>query len=159
MMVTIGAFIFGVGILISIVNLLVSLTSGQFAGKNPWNSDGLEWDTESPPESYATAHIPVVVSRHPLWDDFEEAADPDNLRILDQGRLTPTTTWLDAQPLGIATIPSDSLAPLMLAVALFAFFLALVIQWIWVALAAISVTFVIGCFWMWPRPVADKEVA
>jgi cytochrome c oxidase subunit 1/cytochrome c oxidase subunit I+III len=159
MMVTIGAFIFGVGILISIVNLLVSLKSGSVAGKNPWNSDGLEWDTKSPPESYATAHIPVVISRHPLWDDFEEAADPDNLRILDQGRLTPTTTWLDAQPLGIATIPSDSLAPLMLAVALFAFFLALVIQWIWVALAAISVTFVIGCFWMWPRAVADKEVA
>jgi cytochrome c oxidase subunit 1/cytochrome c oxidase subunit I+III len=159
MLVTVGAFILGVGILISIINLLVSLRSGALAGKNPWNSDGLEWETASPPEPYGTVHIPVVVSRHPLWDDFEEEQDPDDVRILDQGRLTPTTTWLDAQPIGIATIPSDALAPLMLAVALFAFFIFMVIQWIWVALASLMVTFFIGCYWMWPRPLADKEVA
>jgi hypothetical protein len=119
----------------------------------------LEWETTSPPKPYATEHIPVVVSRHPLWDDFEEEYDPDNVRVLDAGRMTPTTTWLDAQPIGIATIPSDTLAPLVLALALFAFFVAMVIQWIWVALATLVVTFLICCFWMWPRARADKEIA
>jgi hypothetical protein len=159
MLVTIGAFILGTGILLSVINLVVSLRTGESAGKNPWNSDGLEWETDSPPEPYATVHIPVVLSRHPLWDDFEEEADPDNERVLDEGRLTPTTTWLDAEPLGIATIPSDTLAPLTLAIALFAFFFLLVFQLIWVALAALLATFLIGGYWMWPRPYADKEIA
>ena len=43
MMVTIGAFILGIGILLSIINLIISLRYGALAGKNPWNSDGLEW--------------------------------------------------------------------------------------------------------------------
>jgi cytochrome c oxidase subunit 1/cytochrome c oxidase subunit I+III len=159
LLVTLGAFVLGIGILISIINLLVSLRSGRIAGRNPWNSDGLEWETESPPKPYATVHIPMVVSRHPLWDDFEEEADPDNLRVLDQGRMTPTSTWLDGEPIGIATIPSDTLAPLLLALVMFFFFLALVIQWIWVALGALIAIFLISCFWMWPRARAAKEVA
>lgn len=101
----------------------------------------------------------MVISRHPLWDDFEEEADPDSLRVLAHGRLTPTTTWLDGEPIGIATIPADTLAPLMLASVMFLFFLAVLIQWIWVALGATVVTFLIGCYWMWPRARADKEVA
>jgi cytochrome c oxidase subunit 1/cytochrome c oxidase subunit I+III len=159
MLVTIGAFILGVGILLSVINLGTSLRSGALAGKNPWNSDGLEWETDSPPAPYGTVHIPMVLSRHPLWDDFEEELDPDNERVLDEGRLTPTTTWLDAEPIGIATIPSDTLAPLMLAIAMFAFFLSLIFQLIWVALAALLIIFLIGCYWMWPRPYADKEIA
>jgi hypothetical protein len=31
-----------------------------------------------------------------LWDDFDEEEDPENDRVLDWGRLTPTTTALDA---------------------------------------------------------------
>jgi cytochrome c oxidase subunit 1/cytochrome c oxidase subunit I+III len=157
MVVTIGAFVLGIGILMSIVNLIVSLRSGKVAGKNPWNSDGLEWLLESPPAPYASAHIPVVVSRCPLWDEFDEDADPNNDRTLEHGRLTPTSTYLDAEPVGIATIPGDSLAPLMLAIAMFAFFLAFTFQRIWIALAAAIIMFLIGCYWMWPKP--GKEIA
>jgi cytochrome c oxidase subunit 1/cytochrome c oxidase subunit I+III len=159
MTVTIGAFVFGIGILLTILNVLKSRVSGQLAGNNPWNADGLEWETTSPPASYATAHIPIVLSRHPLWDDFQEDYDPDNQRILDHGRLTPTSTWLEAEPIGLATIPNDSLAPLMLALILFCFFLAFAFQYIWIALAAVLTMFLIGCIWMWPRPILDKEVA
>ena len=157
MTVTIGAFVLGLGILLSIVNFFISLRSGKIAGCNPWNSDGLEWETNSPPESYAVVHIPIVVTRHPLWDDFAEQDDPENERVLDDGRLTPTTTWLDADPVGIATIPEDSLAPLILAIVMFVFFLTLTFQMIWVALAALVITFFTGCFWMWPR--TSKEIA
>jgi hypothetical protein len=101
-------------------------------------------------------HIPLVASRHPLWDDFDEEEDPENERVLDQGRLTPTTTWLDAVPTGIATIPEDSLAPLLASLTLFGFFLAFVLQMVWTALGFVIATFVIGCFWMWPR--TEKEV-
>jgi cytochrome c oxidase subunit I len=159
MLVTLGALILGVGILISIVNLLWSLRHGALAGNNPWNSDGMEWESTSPPKSYGSAHIPIVLTRHPLWDDFEESEDPEDLRTLDQGRLTTTTTWLDAQPYGIATIPSDTLVPLFVAAIMLGFFLAMVIQWIWVALASLLVLFLLCCYWMWPRPRNAKEIA
>jgi len=156
LVVTIGAFVFGLGILISIVNLFVSLRSGVLAGRNPWNADGLEWLTDSPPKAYAFAHIPVVASRHPLWDDYENLDDPENDRVLDQGRLTPTTTWLDAVPVGIATIPEDSLAPLFMSLTMFGIFVAFAFHWMWAVLAMLILTFAIGCIWMWPN--TRKEV-
>jgi cytochrome c oxidase subunit I len=156
MVVTIGAFVLGVGILLSIINLFWSLRYGTVAGPNPWNADGLEWSTDSPPPPYGSAHIPLVASRHPLWDDFEEEDDPDCDRTLDCGRLTPVTTALDAVPIGIATIPEDSLLPLWLSLALFVFFIAVVLQMVWVALALLLVSFLLGCVWMWPR--TEKEV-
>ncbi|HSU19577.1 MAG TPA: cbb3-type cytochrome c oxidase subunit I, partial [Acidobacteriaceae bacterium] len=156
MVVTIGAFVLGIGILISLVNLFVSLRTGALAGHNPWNSDGLEWEMSSPPPVYGSAHIPLVVSRHPLWDDFEEDEDPECERVLDRGRLTPTTTWLDAEPTGIATIPEDSLAPLLMSIVLFVFFIAMMLQMVWTALALLALTFLVGCFWMWPR--TEEEV-
>jgi heme/copper-type cytochrome/quinol oxidase subunit 1 len=157
MVVTIGAFILGIGILISIVNFFVSLRRGALAGRNPWLSDGLEWSSDSPPKPYGSAHIPLISSRHPLWDDFDEEEDPDNDRVLDWGRLTPTTTALDAEPVGIATIPEDSLAPLLMSLVIFAFFTAILLQMVWTGLAMLLLTFLIGCFWMWPR--TEKEVA
>jgi len=152
MLVTVGAFTLGVGILLSIINLLISLKSGKLAGKNPWNSDGLEWGTDSPPEPYGTVHIPTVVTRHPLWDEHDEEADPDNDRVLDQARLTLTTTWLDAEPASIATMPEETLAPLLMSVTMFAFFAAFVFHLLWLGLAAFVATFALGCYWMWPRP-------
>jgi len=156
MVVTVGSFVFGLGVLISVINFFISRKRGELAGPNPWNSDGLEWASDSPPESYELAHIPVVVTRHPLWDDFDETADPENERVLDGGRLSPTTGWLDAEPVGIATMPEDSLAPLFLAVAMFIFFFALVFRHMWIVLAALIAVFFMGCYWMWPRE--SKEV-
>ncbi len=156
MVVTIGAFVLGIGMLISIMNLLISLRTGELAGRNPWNSDGLEWSSDSPPAPYGSVHIPLTASRHPLWDNFDEEDDPDNDRVLDWGRLTPVTTALDADPIGLATIPGDSLLPLFMSVSMFAFFVTLVFQMAFTALGMLLIAFVIGCVWMWPHDI--KEV-
>jgi mannose/fructose/N-acetylgalactosamine-specific phosphotransferase system component IID len=58
---------------------------------------------------------------------------------------------LDAVPVGIATIPEDSIAPLLMSLALFGFFMAIIYQRMWSVLLALLVTFAIGCWWMWPR--------
>jgi len=152
-LMTLGGLILGVGILISIINWAVSLRTGPLAGRNPWNSDGLEWETDSPPKPYATVHIPTVVSRHPLWDDHDEEADPDNDRLLDEARLTLTTTMLDAAPFSVVTMPGDTLLPLFAAVTTFLLLLALVFQMIWLGMAAFVATFLLGCAWLWPRPL------
>ena len=156
MVITIGSFVLGIGILLTFINVMVSLRSGAPAGPNPWNADGLEWLTDSPPKPYAFEHIPVVSSRHPLWDDTDKLNDPDNDRVLDKGRLTLTSTWLDAEPTGIATIPEESIVPLVISLFMFGFFVALAFRSMWSVLAMLIVMFFAGCVWMWPR--TKKEV-
>jgi cytochrome c oxidase subunit I+III len=151
MIVTIGAFVLGIGILLSIINFFSSLKNGRIAGRNPWNADSLEWDLDSPPAPYGTVHIPTVVSRHPLWDEHDEEADPEGSRILGHGRQTLSTTWLDARPFAISQMPSESIAPLLMSVALFIFFCGLAFQFLWVGLAGIILVFADACFWLWPQ--------
>ncbi len=47
--ITVSAFVLGTSQLIFLVNLLWSVFKGQKAGENPWNANGLEWTTPSPP--------------------------------------------------------------------------------------------------------------
>ncbi len=55
-----GASILGVGYLIPLVYLILSLRHGPVAGPNPWKSTGLEWQTESPPPTENFHQTPVV---------------------------------------------------------------------------------------------------
>jgi len=155
-LMTFGAFMLGIGILLSIINLFYILRRGEYAGNNPWNADGLEWAMESPPPVYETVHIPAVSTRHPLWDEFDEDEDPGDERVLAQARLTLTTSLLDAVPLSAASMPKESLVPLMMSLALFGFFLALVYQLLWVCLAGLILTYLLGCYWLWPRPIKGE---
>jgi cytochrome c oxidase subunit I len=155
-LMTFGAFVLGIGILISIVNLFYSLRHGAVAGNNPWNSDGLEWAMSSPPPDYEVTHIPQVATRHPLWDTFDQDEDPGDQRVLAQARLSLTSTLLDALPQAAATMPNLSLIPMFLALALFFFFLSLVFQWMWMSLAGLIATFLLGCLWLWPRPIKGE---
>lgn len=157
MVVTVGAFVLGIGILVSFINFFVSMRHGALAGPNPWNADTLEWATSSPPEPFAFEHIPLVSSRHPMWDDFPKFEDPKNDRVLDQGRLSITSTWLDAEPTGLATIAEDSPWPLAMALTLFGFFMAFIFVSKGSLLAMAVLTLLIGYAWLWPKE--DKEIA
>jgi cytochrome c oxidase subunit I+III len=148
---TIGSFILGVGILLSFINFYVSCRSGKLAGKNPWNADGLEWLTDSPPAPYAFVHIPTVVSRHPLWDDHDELYDPDNERVFDQDRLTLSTTWVDAEPDSVTFMPEDSIAPLALSLTLSIIFIGILVTDLWIALAGVLLSLAATAAWLWPK--------
>lgn len=156
MVETIGAFVLGIGILISIIGFIHSLKFGDPAGRNPWNADTLEWLTDSPPEPYAHVHLPTVATRHPLWDDYDEEYDPDDERIYADGRLTPVSDWLDAEPFAVSKMPKETIAPLLLALALFGLFLALVFQLMWYALAAFIAMVALTGYWLWPREEGEE---
>ncbi|HEX3661484.1 MAG TPA: cytochrome c oxidase subunit I [Acidobacteriaceae bacterium] len=156
MLETIGAFVLGIGILMSIIGFIHSLRFGRPAGRNPWNADTLEWLTDSPPEPYAHVHLPTVATRHPLWDDHDEEYDPDNERVLAEGRLTLVSDWLDAEPFAVSKMPEETISPLLLALALFGFFLALVFQQMWYALAAFIAMIVLTGYWLWPREKGEE---
>ncbi|HLX63181.1 MAG TPA: cytochrome c oxidase subunit I [Planctomycetota bacterium] len=59
-MSTAGASILAVGYLLPFSYLIWSLKYGGDAGRNPWPATGLEWTTQSPPETENFEHTPVV---------------------------------------------------------------------------------------------------
>jgi cytochrome c oxidase subunit 1 len=74
--ITVGAFIQGIAVLIFVWNIIVSLRKGKVAGNDPWDAWTLEWAVPSPPPAYNFASDPVVHSRRPLWD-IKHPDDPD----------------------------------------------------------------------------------
>ena len=156
MLETVGTWILTLGILVSVWNFFRSRRVGLAAGPNPWNADSMEWETASPPPVYGSETIPVVVTRHPLWDDFDEEDDPDHDRALDEGRVTVVTSPLDGLPIAIAKMPEDTLMPFLMAVALTVMFAALLVKAMALALAAVVASLAVAAVWLWPEP--EREV-
>jgi cytochrome c oxidase subunit I len=65
---TIGAFLLGIGVLITLVNLMTSLRKGTAAGPDPWKANTLEWYTTSPPPEHNFDVIPRIRSVEPMKD-------------------------------------------------------------------------------------------
>ncbi len=65
---TIGSFILGVGILMTVVNLARSYKHGAIAGPDPWKGNTLEWFISSPPPVNNFDVIPRVRSVEPMRD-------------------------------------------------------------------------------------------
>jgi len=71
---TIGSFILGVGVLITLINVLRSIKHGKVAGNDPWKGNTLEWFTQSPPPANNFDVIPRVRSVEPMKDIRREVA-------------------------------------------------------------------------------------
>ncbi|MEA2441363.1 MAG: cytochrome c oxidase subunit [Thermoleophilaceae bacterium] len=65
---TIGSWILGIGVLVTVVNVLVSVKKGRKAGNDPWKGNTLEWFTPSPPPENNFDVVPRVRSVEPMKD-------------------------------------------------------------------------------------------
>jgi cytochrome c oxidase subunit 1 len=57
---TVGSWIMAIGILILVINLIVSLRKGKKTSANPWGAATLEWTVSSPPPTENFHKIPIV---------------------------------------------------------------------------------------------------
>jgi cytochrome c oxidase subunit 1 len=65
---TVGSFILGLGVLVTIINVARSVKRGPVAGPDPWKGNTLEWYTESPPPTVNFDVVPRVRSVEPMKD-------------------------------------------------------------------------------------------
>jgi cytochrome c oxidase subunit I len=65
---TIGSFILGVGVVVTLLNVVVSIKRGKRAGNDPWKGNTLEWFTQSPPPDNNFDVVPRVRSVEPMKD-------------------------------------------------------------------------------------------
>jgi cytochrome c oxidase subunit 1 len=65
---TAGAVVLAVGLLLFVVNLVVSWRRRLPAGDDPWDANTLEWATTSPPPPHNFTTLPPIRSERPLYD-------------------------------------------------------------------------------------------
>jgi cytochrome c oxidase subunit 1/cytochrome c oxidase subunit I+III len=135
---------------------VISLRSGAAAGPNPWDAYTLEWSVPSPTPPYNFAIVPQVATRHPLWE--ERLGESVHRSILDEGLVLDhekealAVTSLDAQPEVIMKMADDSLAPVLLTVAMTLVFTGLLLHLWWlVIVGGAGVLATLGA-WLWPNP-------
>jgi cytochrome c oxidase subunit 1 len=151
---TVGAFVTGLGLLLFLINGMIAMRRGTMAGSNPWGGATLEWATISPPPPYNFAHIPVVASRTPLWDDAHVLPVITGLRVDE--RETLLTTVIDAVPDLREPSPEPSIWPLISSLATTALFVGSIFTPWAVVWGAIPVA--IGLIvWFWPKGGEPSE--
>jgi cytochrome c oxidase subunit I len=72
-MSTAGASVLGLGFIIPLIYFIWSLKYGKKAGNNPWGAKGLEWTTQSPPETFNFPETPIVTEEAYAYAKHEEA--------------------------------------------------------------------------------------
>jgi cytochrome c oxidase subunit I+III len=134
---SIGSYVLGIGLLLIVLNLLVSLRKGVPAGNDPWGGDTLEWSTTSPPPPYNYPVIPTVTSPYAMYDTEDRERDSQRLErgegLLDRGHETPASTVQDAEYDEILSMPPHSIWPPVSALTLAGVFAMLLLHHYFIA--------------------------
>lgn len=100
---TIGAFGMSLGMILFIINVVITARSKVQAPADPWDGRSLEWAISSPAPEYNFAQTPRIRGYDPLWLEKREG----------NGKMIP------AEPLGEIHMPSPSILPIVMSIGLF----------------------------------------
>jgi cytochrome c oxidase subunit I+III len=150
-----GALLLAAGGALFLYNAVRSVRAGAVAGDNPWNAFTLEWATSSPPPVYNFLEIPVVESRHPLWDQAQPL--PAVTGIRSDIREVLVTDVMDAAPAHKTEFPEPSIWPFLAAVATSGLFVGLIFT-PWAVVYGALPVFITLVGWFWPKKPAREHV-
>ncbi|MBY5161375.1 cytochrome c oxidase subunit I [Salsipaludibacter albus] len=161
LLATIGSYVFGLGLLVVLGDLLWSWRNGPEAGPNPWGAGTLEWATSSPPPDHDFARLPIVRDRYPLWAGRTTPDDSGALALAtdDDLALAPPdlhhevalTAGPEGDPQQVRTMPGPSFAPLLVALVLTLLSIAMLLRSANLVLTACGLLVVSVGAWFWPR--------
>lgn len=152
---TIGSYIFAIGVMVAVANIVRSLRRGMPAGDNPWGGSTLEW-VQNPVPSYNFRSIPPIESRDPLWDQIGlgEAIRQGRYYLASptDRRLTIGSTTVHARPDQVIELPGPTYLPLISGLCVAVFFVSFLLKIY--PLAAVGAVFAVIAIviWMWPEP-------
>jgi cytochrome c oxidase subunit I+III len=155
------------GIAVFIWNVVRSLRRGEPAGNNPWGGDTLEWATTSPPAEHGWSVLPIVRSRHPMWDQDDLHKGDERLERFVQGLAGWPLRWraavivgtADARPQEVFRVAHPSIWPLVAACGVVLIFIAELIKLRWIIAIAVVTVLVALIAWNWPEdpPMTVEE--
>ncbi len=100
---TIGAMLMGVGVVVFLLNIIVTSMKPADASADPWDARTLEWSIPSPSPEYNFKQTPLVRGLDALWKEKMDG---------NKG-MTP------AEPIGSIHMPSASILPFIMSIGLF----------------------------------------
>lgn len=138
LLATVGSFVLAGGFMLFVWNLFYSLKAGARADDNPWDSDTLEWSISSPPPIALYPKLPVVDSRHPLWDEGrqENRAEGERMsNILDHRptdwRATLLVDAITGRPQALVRLATPSYMPFVVALGISVVTIATIAKLFW----------------------------
>ena len=157
---SIGSFLMAIGFALFTIDIVMQVTMGKRAARNPWGAKTLEWATAMPPPTYNFASLPTVTSRTPLTEARGIAVDLTRgqgyLGFVRDDRLETlgvevTTGRLEQ----VVRLPSSTFVPLFTAMVTGVFFVAVLLKFYLVAAVAFIAT--IAMLLTWTRGWGDRQ--
>jgi cytochrome c oxidase subunit I+III len=158
LVISVASFFFALGTLLTLFNFVWSQRRGVPAPADPWDGDSLEWATTSPPPEYNFAAVPVVDSRHTLWDEPQPlpdavSGDDDATRALGLPgafeKEMHVSEGLDARPQATLGIPEPTYLPFLAALGVAIFFVGLLVSATLVGVIGVALGGVAVVQWLW----------
>jgi cytochrome c oxidase subunit I+III len=153
---TIGAFVLGTGVLLTVINALISMKRGKLAGEDPWGGDGLEWTTKSPPPPHNFTFLPTVRERYAAWTS-PPLEQPVVHGVRTDRREVLITKSLDAEPDHRSELPGPAISPLLAALATGVMFITAIFTPWGIVVGSVLVFFALVA-WAWPKPPHREEI-
>ncbi len=164
---TVGVYIIVPGIAVFVWNVVRTLRRGEPAGANPWGGDTLEWAVPSPPAEHGWSILPIVRSRHPLWDQDDLDSGDERLERFVHGLSQWPLRWraaaivgtADGRPQEVFRVSDPSIWPLVAAFGVVLIFMAELFKLRMGALVGALVIIGAVIRWNWPvkAPMTIEE--
>ncbi len=161
---SVGGFVMTAGFVLLAADILLQLRFGRKAKHNEWHAPTLEWALPSPPPSYNLLSQPEVTSREPLADD----PDFPRKQAMGEGYLAePRRGWRETLGLEMVTGRAEHIivmtgpgwTQILTAGACGVFFLSVLFQLYWLAIAGAFAVLGMGLRWAWTQGTQRDEGA